>query len=152
MHEQKILTRVNCHVSVSVVNVMKYRLEDLKIGMKVSKEELEEIKYVWMLVRYENESDTYGTLIHFSKDNPEDNYSYGIRVRLATYIADTGVDENGCYNEFWGIYINIDRHCSFEVLECYFKQVFSTLFIPEGQYRITVDTSFGKMTVEEEWQ
>ena len=35
---------------------MKYKLEDLKVGMTVKKEELKEIKYIWMLVKYENDS------------------------------------------------------------------------------------------------
>lgn len=130
---------------------MKYRLEDLKIGMKVNKEELEEIKYVWMLVKYQNQSDKYGTLVYFEKDNPKDNCSFDIRVKIATYIANTSINEDGSYKEFWGVYINIDKDCPFDVLESYFNQVFTTVFVPEGKYSITADTSFGKMTTEEGW-
>lgn len=125
----------------------KYKFEDLKIGMKVSKEEIENIKYVWMLVKYKNESDKYGELIYFEKDNPEDNDSFHIRVKIATYIANTNINEDGSYSEFWGVYIFIDKSTvSFPILEHYFQQVFSTVYLPMERDEITVDTSFSKMT------
>lgn len=130
---------------------MKYKLEDLKIGMKVKEEELEEIKYVWMLVKYEKENDKYGTLIYFKKDNPDRNYSFDIREKIAKYILNTKINEDGSYAEFWGVYINIDKDIPFDVLECYCHQVFTVVVIPEGKYSITVSTSFGKMTTEEAW-
>ncbi len=130
---------------------MKYRLEDLKIGMNVNKEELKEIKYVWMLVKYENESDKYGTLIYFEKDNPDRNYSFDIREKIATYIFNTKINEDGSYAEFWGVYINIDKDVPFDMLECYHNQVFTTVVIPKGKWNIMVDTSFGKMVTEEAW-
>lgn len=130
---------------------MKYKLEDLKVGMKVNKEELKGIKYVWMLVNYEKESDEYGTLVYFEKDNPDRNYSFDVRVKIATYVAHTRINEDGSYAEFWGVYINIDKDIPFDMLECYHNQVFTTVFIPEGKCSITVDTSFGKMTTLEEW-
>lgn len=130
---------------------MKYKLDDLKVGMKVNEEELKEIKYVWMLVKYGNESDKYGTLIYFEKDNPDRNYSFDIRKKIATYILNTKINEDGSYAEFWGVYINIDKNVSFDMLECYHNQIFSTVVIPEEQWKITVDTTYGKMTALEEW-
>lgn len=130
---------------------MKYKIEDLKTGMKVNKEELRDIKYVWMLVKYEKESDEYGMLVYLEKDNPDNNYSFDIRVKIATYIANTKVNEDGSYAEFWGVYINIEKNVSFDMLECYHNQVVSTVVIPEGKHSITTDTSFGKLTTLEIW-
>lgn len=127
---------------------MKYKLEDLKIGMKVKKEELEEIKYVWILVKYEKETDEYGTLILFEKDN-FDKCSYDTREKIANYIRNTKMNEDGSYAEFWGVYLNIDKDIPFETFECYFYQVFDVIMIPKGKYSITAKTSFGLMTSED---
>lgn len=110
---------------------MRYKIDDLKVGMKVNKEELRDIKYVWMLVKYEKESNEKGTLVYFEKDNPDRNYSFDIRVKIATYIVNTKINGDGSYAEFWGIYIYIDKNVSLDILECYNAQITTIVFIPE---------------------
>lgn len=131
---------------------MKYKLEDLKVGMTVKKEELKEIKYIWMLVKYENDSYENGTLIYFEKENPDNDYSYDIREKIQNYILNTKIDEDRHYQEFWGVYINIDKeNLPFEEVECYIEQIMSMVDIPKGKYIIAVDTSFGKFTLYDKW-
>lgn len=129
----------------------KYKYEDLEIGMQVTKAELKEIEHVWMLVKYQHQPEDYkatdyGTLVYFKKENPS-NQSVDIRNRIRTYITNTKIDEDGTYKEFWGIYLNgyLNKDLPFEEVENYVDQVMSTIAIPKGQFKITVDTPFGSL-------
>lgn len=46
----------------------KYKLEDLKLGMEVSRKELSEICDIYMLIVYRNMTDTHGKLAFIGKD------------------------------------------------------------------------------------
>ena len=64
----------------------------------------------------------------------------------------TKIEEDRNYQEFWGVYINIDKeNLPFEEVECYIEQIMSTVDIPKGKYIIAVDTSFGKFTLYDKW-
>lgn len=130
----------------------KYKYEDLEIGMQVTKAELEEIEYVWMLVKYQHQPEDYkatdyGTLVYFEKENPS-NQSIDIKNRISAYIANTKIDEDGFYEEFWGVYLNgyLNKKPLKGRIKNYSQQIISTAIIPEGEYEITIVTSFGKWT------
>lgn len=46
----------------------KYKLEDLKLGMKVTDEQLSDIYDTYMLIVYDNMEDEVGTLIFIGKE------------------------------------------------------------------------------------
>lgn len=50
------------------MNTKKYKLEDLKLGMEVSRKELSEIYDIYMLIVYRNMTDTHGRLAFIGKD------------------------------------------------------------------------------------
>lgn len=50
------------------MNTKKYKLEDLQLGMEVSRKELSEIYDTYMLIVYRNMTDTHGKLAFIGKD------------------------------------------------------------------------------------
>lgn len=50
------------------MNTKKYKLEDLQLGMEVSRKELSEIYDIYMLIVYRNMTDTHGKLAFIGKD------------------------------------------------------------------------------------
>lgn len=51
-----------------VATEKKYTLDELKLGMKVSRKELSEIYDTYMLIVYRNMTDTHGKLTFIGKD------------------------------------------------------------------------------------
>lgn len=72
----------NMNVSVDIVENKKdeidinkrYTLDELKVGMKVTVEQLENVYDTYMLILYENMGDKVGTLAYFGKDT-DDEYA-----------------------------------------------------------------------------
>lgn len=70
----------NMNVSVDIVENKKdeidinkrYTLDELKVGMKVTVEQLENVYDTYMLILYENMGDDVGTLAYFGKDTDEE--------------------------------------------------------------------------------
>ena len=50
------------------MNDRKYKLEDLKIGMKVTDEQLSDIYDTYMLIAYDSMEDEAGTLVFIGKE------------------------------------------------------------------------------------
>lgn len=50
----------------------RYTLDELKVGMKVTVEQLQNIYNTYMLILYENMGDKVGTLVYFGKDANEE--------------------------------------------------------------------------------
>lgn len=50
----------------------RYTLDELKVGMKVTVEQLENVYNTYMLILYENMGDDVGTLAYFGKDTDEE--------------------------------------------------------------------------------
>lgn len=70
----------NMNISVDIVENKKdeidinkrYTLDELKVGMKVTVEQLENVYDTYMLILYENMGDDVGTLVYFGKDTDEE--------------------------------------------------------------------------------
>lgn len=67
-------TEVNNNIVDGVDITKRYTLEELKVGMKVAVEQLENVYDTYMLILYENMGDKVGTLAYFGKDT-DDEYA-----------------------------------------------------------------------------
>ncbi len=77
------------------------QLKDVKLGMRVSAEQLSHIMDKYMILLYDNAGDTEGTLVYFNNKQTKDYDKWFMQEKPITPIHHTNMEleENVVYDE-----------------------------------------------------